>query len=339
MVYIKQRKIKGKVYLYLEKSVRLGYKVKKLSRYLGSKERLSKKDIDAALHNFKKEILDEELKFRIKELSKQVKKFEYPITLEEVKKIEEMNLKYREIMKNLNKKSVEDLNKRFIANYVFESNALEGNSLTLKNVAEIVFENRISAGKDLREIYDAQNSYKTFISLQRTRNEINHKFIMGLHSDIMEGIDDRTGYRKEPVFLTGKTTKLAEPEEVHKKMSALLKWYEDNNEKIYPLELAFKFHAGFEKIHPFSDGNGRVGRFLLNYILMRKGYFPVIIRKTSRNRYIRGLEAADREKWTVLMRFALDSYKKTFRNFFEIYYKHAGKSNPYNKNDFKNLWG
>ena len=89
------------------------------------------------------------------------------------------------------------------------------------------------------------------------------------------------------------------------------------------MELAFKFHAKFEKIHPFCDGNGRTGRFLLNYILMRKGYFPIIIRKTTRNSYIKSLEAADRKKWVVLMRFALKYYKETFRKFFEVYYKYT----------------
>jgi Fic family protein len=105
-------------------------------------------------------------------------------------------------------------------------------------------------------------------------------------------------------------------------MNALLKWYKKNQETMYPLELAFKFHAQFEKIHPFCDGNGRVGRLLINYILLKKGYFPIIIRKTLRNQYIKALEAADRKKWVPIMRFAIKNYKRTFRQFFEVYYKH-----------------
>ena len=317
------RNIKGKKYAYLEKSIRVRDKPRKISKYIGAYKDLDKSELVKIKKEFKEELIDKEAEFRSAIISKDVKKLEYPLSPAEVFKIEKMNLKHKEIMKNLHKKSIEDLNKRFIANYVFESNALEGNTLTLKNVAEIVFENRISQGKDLREIYDAQNSYNLFLFLKKTRNDINHDFIIKIHSMLMDKIDDRLGYRKEPIVLLGKATKLTEPEHVYEDMDSLLKWYKENENKIYFFELAFKFHARFEKIHPFCDGNGRVGRFLLNYILMRKGYFPIIIRRTSRNRYIKALEAADRDRWIVLMRFALEAYKKTFRNFFEIYYKYA----------------
>lgn len=317
------RKIKGKSYAYLEKSIRIRDTTRKLSKYLGPYKDINEMDLTKLKKEFKEELLKKESKLRTGFLLKQIKHLEYPLNAEELRKIEEMNIKYKEIMRNLSKKSVDDINKRFIANYVYDSNALEGNSLTLKNVAEIVFENRISHGKDLREVYDAKNSYKLFLFLRKIRRKINHDFIIKIHSKLMENIDNRLGYRKEPIILLGKTTKLVKPENIYQEMDNLLKWYRDNEDKIYALELAFKFHAKFEKVHPFCDGNGRVGRFLLNYILMRKGYFPVIIRKTSRNRYIKTLEAADKGKWLILIRFALDSHKKTFRNFFEVYYKYS----------------
>ena len=94
---------------------------------------------------------------------------------------------------------------------------------------------------------------------------------------------------------------------------------------MYPLELAFKFHQQFEKIHPFADGNGRVGRMLLNYILIKAGYYPIIIRKTHRNHYLKALQAADIGRYVPLMRFALEKAKETYRKFFEVYYGHIGK--------------
>lgn len=318
------RKVNGKEYAYLEESLRLGDKIHKISTYLGPKEKVTSKIIEEAKKEMEEELLDRKVDLKLKQIKSNIPHLELPLTLEEVKKIEEMNFKYKRIMQKLHPKDKEDLYKRFIANYVFESNALEGNSLTLKNVAEIIFDKRISKGKDLREIYDAQNSYELFQKLLQTEKDINREFMINLHKQLMDKIDDRLGYRTVPIILLGKPrTELAPPEQVQGEMNNLLEWYKENKNKLYPLELAFKFHAKFEKIHPFSDGNGRAGRFLLNYILLREGYFPIIIRKTHRSTYLKALDAADREKWVVLMRFALTHYKDTFRKFFEVYYKYT----------------
>lgn len=316
------KNIKGRKYIYLEESLRVGDKVRKLSKYLGPKEKVTKFMVKEAEAEYSKEIIQKKAEMRVS-LSG-IKHYEYPLSETEAKKLEEMNLKYKEIIHQLHSKDLDDLNKRFIANYVFESNALEGNSLTLRNVAEIVFENRISTGKDLGEIYDAQNSYGTFLFLQQTRTQITHDFIIKLHTLLMKNIDDRLGYRKVPIMLLGKPRFNApSPKNVHPEMEKLLNWYYAHEDKMHPLELAFKFHSKFERVHPFCDGNGRVGRFLLNYILMKKCYFPMIIRKTTRSTYLKALEAADREKWIVLMRFALKHYKKTFQKFFEMYWEYV----------------
>lgn len=316
MIY---RKVKGTEYAYLERSIRINNKIRKISKYLGPKDKLTKKIIEKQTALFEEEYIKNKSKMITKWL-----KLEYPLAIEDIETIEQMKDKYDNIIKNLHTKDVEDLNKRFIANYVFETNALEGNSLTLKNVAEIVFEKRIAKGKDLREIYDAQNSYNLFLYLQKINTRISHEFIIKIHSMLIDKIDDRTGYRTVPVIILGRPDSLLPgPSKVHQEMDLLLKWYYENEKKMYPLELAFKFHAKFEKIHPFCDGNGRVGRFLLNYILMQKGYFPVIIRRINREAYLRALEAADNKSWIVIMRFAIKHYKETFRKFFEIYAKHA----------------
>jgi Fic family protein len=72
----------------------------------------------------------------------------------------------------------------------------------------------------------------------------------------------------------------------------LLKWYK-NNSKLHSLVLASAFHHKFEKIHPFSDGNGRTGRMIMNYILMRNNYPPMIVRKKTRSEYLDSLSKAD----------------------------------------------
>ncbi len=323
MAFVGEKTVKGIRYIYLEKSVRIGKKVVKVSKFLGKKNEISKNEINEAIKKFTLETENKILEKKVNLLKKSINKFEYPLSLEEVKKIEKMNLCYHEILNNLHKKDIEDLKKRFIANFIFESNAIEGNSLTLKNYQEIIFEKRISKSSDLREVYDAKNSYETFSWLFNIRKPISDELITEIHKRIIKNIDDRTGYRNVPVFLLGSKTKLSPPELVKEEMKKLILWYNDNKDKIYPLELAFKFHHKFEKIHPFADGNGRVGRMLLNYILLRSGYFPIIIRNNQRQKYIKALQAADLNKYLPLIRLGLERAKTTYRKFFEIYYKYA----------------
>ncbi len=319
MVFVQERKSKGTAYVYLDKSVRVGDKVFKISKYLGRKTDLSRERINKEIKKFALEIDDKLIAFLSGRAAKKYV-LKYPLSIEEVKKIEGMNLKYKEIKKSLNLGDWVDIQKRFVANFVFESNALEGNSLTLKNFSEIVFENKIVGSADLREVYDAKNSYIVFSKLFNLRKEITESLIIDLHKNIMKNIDERTGYKRVPNALLGRDIVLTPPNKVPEEMKKLLEWYKESKKSIYPLELAFKFHHKFEGIHPFADGNGRVGRMLLNYILIRAGYFPVIIRKTQRNKYLKALQAADHNKYIPLVRFALEKTKETYNKFFEVYY-------------------
>ncbi|MFH1053813.1 MAG: Fic family protein [Candidatus Woesearchaeota archaeon] len=319
MAFVQERKSKGRTYIYLDKSVRIGKKVRKVSKFLGEKSKMSKNRIRQEMKRFSAEIDSKTLKLVLEQAKKRYHALRYPLSFDEIKKIEEMNLKYRKIRSSLGRNDWIDIKKRFVANFVFESNALEGNSLTLKNFSEIIFESRITDSADLREVYDAQNSYKVFSSLFNMKKKITEKLIINIHKRIMKNIDKRVGYKKIPNVLLGVNIKLTEPENVHDEMEKLIKWYNDNKDNVYPLELAFVFHHRFEKIHAFSDGNGRVGRMLLNYILIKKGYFPIIIRKSNRNTYLKALNSADHNQTIPLMRFALDKAKQTYRKFFEVY--------------------
>ncbi len=322
MVFVTEKKINGIKYIYLDKSIRIKKKIFKINKYLGKKSNISKKKINEEIKKFALETDRKIISLFIKNIKNKYNNPEYPLDFTEIEKIEDMNIKYLEIKNSLDKKDWMDIKKRFVANFVFESNALEGNSLTLKNFSEIIFENKTDSSVDLRDVYDAKNSYEVFSKLFTSRKKITERFIIDLHKKIIKNIDSRTGYKKLPNILLGRTLQLTQPEDVRKEMSSLVEWYRENKDKIYPLELAFKFHHKFERIHPFADGNGRVGRMLLNCILIKNGYYPVIIRKTERGSYLKALEVADSGKYASLMRFALDKAKDTYRKFFEVYYNY-----------------
>ena len=320
MVFVQERKLKGIPYLYVNKTLRIKNTVFKISKYLGRKGEVSDAQIKKGMKDFALDVDRKTHALVMKDIRKRYAHLEYTLDLSEVEKIEEMNIKYHEIRKSLHSKDWMDVKKRFVANFVFESNALEGNSLTLKNFSEIVFEDKVESSADLREVYDAKNSYMVFSDLFDSKRELTESAIINLHKKIMKNIDNRVGYKKVPNILLGRDLELTKPEHVEKEMKMLITWYQDNKDAMYPLELAFKFHHRFEKIHPFADGNGRIGRMLLNYILIKRGYFPIIIRKTVRERYLKALQAADLGTYVVLMRFALEKAKQTHRKFFEVYY-------------------
>ena len=244
-------------------------------------------------------------------------------TEEEIRKVEATRIDYKRLLKKLTKEQKKDIFDRFTLNFTYESNALEGNSLTLKDVAIVIFDKTSIKGKDLREIYETRNSRRVLDLLLAGEFSVDHTSIIKIHALLMKDIDTRRGYKKLPNFLLGKRLGTTPPEKVYPEMSKLISWYGRSIGKMHPLQAAAIFHSRFEKIHPFEDGNGRTGRFLVNAILVNKGYPPLIIRKTSRTTYFNCLEAADNGHYSKMERFFLEKFKKTYRNFFEVYAKYA----------------
>jgi len=319
MVYKTKKRINGKDYHYLVKSIRLpDSSVKKLSVMLKSpKESLSSLRKKYAEH-FLKEEKKANTEFALKKFSK-----DHIFTKEKISKLESIRIDYKHLMRKLSKEHKKDIFDRFIANFTYESNALEGNSLTLKDVNIVLFENQVVKGKELREIYEVRNSRTVLDMLLKKKFKVNPKDIIRMHRILMKDIDTRTGYKKIPNYLFGKNVMTTLPENVEKEMKSLIEWYDNSKPSLHPLHLASLFHARFEKIHPFQDGNGRVGRFLMNTILVNEDYPPLIVRKSWRISYFSALEAHDKGHTDRIERFFLEKFKKTFRNFFEVYVKYA----------------
>ena len=308
-MYFKEKTINGKKYRYIVKSVRLPNKeIKKLEKIFKGE---SKKELEKIFKEKEKKIF---FQYVLKKF-----KTDHIFSKEQLKKIEEIRLKYYEMLKKLPKNNFRDLLDRFTANFTYESNALEGNSLTLKDVAMMMFENVSIEKKDLREIYETRNSREVVELIMRNKFKINHEDIIKIHKILVRDIDIQTGYKKFPNVIVGKKIKTTPPEKVHNEITELISWYKKNKDKIPLIKLVALFHGKFETIHPFADGNGRVGRFLINVILANNKYPPIIIRKSQRLAYITALEKFDDEHYDTLERFILRRFKETYKKFFEIY--------------------
>lgn len=196
-----------------------------------------------------------------------------------------------EFIKN-NEITKKETYKNFLIEFAFNTASIEGNTITLKEAKNLLEEGKTPKDKTLREIYDLQNTENVFFELLTSTNELSHEFIIKVHSRLMKNIDARLGYRTTDVRVFKASFESTPAPYVKTDMDILLNWYKKNKD-LHPLALATIFHHKFEKIHPFMDGNGRTGRMLLNYILMRNKYPPVIIHRKFRKKYIAALRSAD----------------------------------------------
>ncbi|MBU0953283.1 MAG: Fic family protein [Nanoarchaeota archaeon] len=315
MVSLKEKVVNGKRYRYASRSVRLpDGRVATVEKILKKSEKATSSGVRAVLLQKEKDLFTRDALQRYCTGS--------VFTAAQISKIEGMRIDYRRIIRSLTKRQLQDLFDRFTVNFTYESNALEGNSLTLKDVAIIIGENVVPKDKDLREVYDTRNSRKVVDLILKKRLSVSEKEIITMHRMLVKDMNIPAGFKHVPNFIAGSHVQTSSPERVRRDIAALLSWIAANPQKLHPLQLAVLAHGKFERIHPFEDGNGRVGRFLFNVMLVNNNYPPVIIRKTQRTAYLNALQDFDEGHPQTLERFLLAKYKETFRKFFGVYVRY-----------------
>ena len=208
--------------------------------------------------------------------------------------------KKRELDRNrpLNPSIVRKLEEEFSIAWTYNSNAIEGNTLTLQET-EIVINTGITiGGKTVNEHFEAINHKKgiDYIKLIVDKKErITEQTIKNLHSLILKSIDDAEAgnYRKQNVRIVGANHLPPQSIKIPRLMSELIEWLNGNEYTENIAKLAADIHYRLVMIHPFIDGNGRVARLLMNLLLMKHGYPPAIILKVDRRRYYRVLNEAN----------------------------------------------
>lgn len=210
--------------------------------------------------------------------------------------------------------------------YIYHSNAIEGNTLTLKETNVILEYGITVKGKSLQEHLEVKGQEYAVNFLKeevKHRTELNIELIKNFHSLILSGIDPLHAgtFKKYSNFIGGTNVQTVSPFQVEYELNQLIEKYnKDTNNNL--IEKIAKFHADFEKIHPFSDGNGRTGRLIMNFELMKKGYPICIIRNEDRLEYYDSLELAQTKKdYSKIISFITTSLEHTF----EFYFKHLSQ--------------
>lgn len=183
-----------------------------------------------------------------------------------------------------NKEYLEDL----ITRSTYHSNAIEGSTLTYAETYAILYNDNSFKiqGKEPREIYEAinhKNALELVFKNLQNENMFDERFIKTLNETINKNIKDTEGYRSIQVFIIGSEHIPPAPEKIPNLMNYYIYNYNNDEEEIFS-KIA-RYHIEFEKIHPFEDGNGRTGRLLLNYELLKNNIPPVVISKEDRVKY------------------------------------------------------
>lgn len=186
---------------------------------------------------------------------------------------------------------VERLTEEFVVEYTYNSNAIEGNTLTLRET-DMVLRGLTIDQKPLKYHMEAVGHKEAFDfvrDLVKAQIPLSENVIKQIHYLVLaDKKDDRGVYRRIPVRIMGAKHEPVQPYLIQPKMEQLLETYRNSTEHIIP-RLA-RFHIEFEGIHPFIDGNGRTGRLLVNLELMKAGYPPIDIKFTDRSSYYRAFD-------------------------------------------------
>jgi len=333
MVYIYKKPVGNKNYYYLRASEKKGKKlITKDIVYLGS-------SIDEVKSNLDKL---SEYKEKIRKSYKTINSFlESNHFLEKAKelklkkddflkgRIEEVGackLHYNKIFNKLGSLTKNEILKNYVIEFAYNTASIEGNTINLEEARNLLNEGITPKDKTLREIYDLQNTEKVFFDLLdiKLKKELGNSLIIEIHDKLMENIDERKGYRTTNIRVVRSNFDASPGKYVRTDMDLLLKWYNKNESKLFPLVLAILFHHKFEKIHPFMDGNGRTGRMIMNFILLKKGLPPTIIHKKTRKEYLEAMREADNadlwkidgEKYSDLIDYGVNEFIETYWNLF-----------------------
>lgn len=214
--------------------------------------------------------------------------------------------------------AVEKLRQSLQIEMTYNSNAIEGNSLTLKETFLVINEGITVKGKPLKDHLEAKDHHAAleylyeFVEHER-RQTISERLVRTLHQMIVQETDKEWAgrYRNAEVIIGGASHKPPRALDVPKKMEELIHWLQKARRTTHPVELAALLHHKLVFIHPFFDGNGRTARLTTNLLFMQAGFPLVVVLKNDRKRYYDVLGKADKGQYEPLIRFIAQAVERS----------------------------
>jgi len=275
---IKRRK-KGKTYLYLQHSIRQGSTILTKEVYLGKH---MPGDIDERKQLLAKKMLKEQLK-----------------------EFEPLRREFQTYWQALPKSVREDQLKKLSVAFTYNTNAIEGSTITLSETSDILT-HKTSVRKPITDVTETRQHAAAFLEMVETKR-ISQEELLRWHATIFSSTKpDIAGKYRDYLVRVGEYRGI-DWQDIEAEMSKLMQYLQRTSD--HPIEMAARSHFRFEKIHPFGDGNGRVGRLLMNWVLWKNGYPMLIIEYKKRKAYYKALSRDE----TYFLQYTLRTYKKAHR--------------------------
>ena len=273
MAVVRKKKVKGQTYYYLEHSIREGKRIRKKEVYLGNK-------IPKNIYEIKMKLLDD------------VYREKWYVDVDRIKK--NFSKEQRRMPKSIKEK--EFLN--FVVRFTYDTQKIEGSTLTRRETADLLERGITPARRPLGDVKEAETHRDLFYEIIKSRKDLTLHMVLDWHWKLFHQTkQDIAGkIRKYQVAISGSKFMPPSPVEIFSMLTEFFRWYNKNKNNFHTVELAAIAHVKFATIHPFGDGNGRISRLIMNFILNRKNYPMMDIPYEGRKAYYNALERSQTRK-------------------------------------------
>ncbi|MGV8171146.1 MAG: Fic family protein [Candidatus Woesearchaeota archaeon] len=291
MVNIRTVNRGNKRFYYLEHTIRTGKDFKNKRLYLGD---ALPKNIAGVKEKFIHELLEEM----------------YEKDLESIKS--RWSKEYEKRPQSAKDKYIES----FMIKFTYDTNKIEGSTLTLRETADLLQEQISPKNKPLKYVKETEAHKKIFYEMLAYKNRLNLAIILQWHRNLFKETDPEIAgmIRRHPVAIARSKTELPLPAELNILLKEFFAWYNKYYGKINPVLMAAFVHLKFVSIHPFSDGNERISRLMMNHTLNSLGYPMLNIEYSNRNAYYTALERSQtRQKDETFLSYLIKRYLKEYK--------------------------
>ncbi|MCL5680268.1 MAG: Fic family protein [Candidatus Marsarchaeota archaeon] len=290
MVALRKRKVKGKIYYYLAHTYREKGKVKYKETYIGRR-------VPSNVEQIKREFVH------------QIYKEKWFRAFERIK------TEYSKELQKMPKSVLEENIKAFMVVFTYDTNKIEGSKLSFKDTAMLLEYGITPKDRPIRDIKETEAHRKVFYEMLDYKGDLSIGIVLKWHKELFNETKPEIAgkIRDYQVYITGTHYKPPTAIEVQSYLLEFFKWYLREKDLLNPVELAALVHIRFEAIHPFGDGNGRIGRLIMNFILHKNDYPMLNIPYVGRRGYYTALERAQIKKSEQI--FVLWFFKRYLKDY------------------------